>query len=281
GRDRRNLGRHLVGLDVEQRLVRLHGVADLLVPVGHRSFGHGLAELRHDHVHRSSPFYAARLKTRFTSATMRATVGTTASSSWSAEGKGTCGVVILMIGPLRELKASSCMIEAISAPQPHRRGFSSTVNTRPVRADSASIVFASSGTRQRTSITVTLIPSAASASAAFSALGTIAASAMIVASAPVRSTLAFPRGSTCSPSGTSPLFASRLLCSKNSTGSGSRIAAASRPLASAGLDGATTLMPGIAIAQVSTLCECCAPKREPAPFAVRMTSGSVICPSLI
>src|SRR5258705_6869798 len=32
------------------------------------SFGHGLAELRHDHVHRSSPFYAARLKARFTSA---------------------------------------------------------------------------------------------------------------------------------------------------------------------------------------------------------------------
>src|SRR5438309_166528 len=89
GRDRRNLGRHLVGLDVEQRLVRLHGVADLLVPVGHRSFGHGLAELRHNHVHRSSPFYAVRLKARFTSATMRATVGTTASSSWSAEGSGT------------------------------------------------------------------------------------------------------------------------------------------------------------------------------------------------
>jgi hypothetical protein len=40
-------------------------------------------------------------------------------------------------------------------------------------------------------------------------------------------------------------------------------------------------MPGIAIAQFSTDCECCAPKREPAPLAVRITSGSVICPSVM
>ena len=104
---------------------------------------------------------------------------------------------------------------------------------------------------------------------------------MRVASGPVRSTLAFPSGSTCSPSGTSPLLASRLLCSKNTTGSGSRIAAASSPFASAGVEGATTFSPGTAIAQFSTLWECCAPKREPAPFAVRITSGIVICPSLM
>jgi len=56
------------------------------------------------------------------------------------------------------------------------------------------------------------------------------------------------------------------------------MAAASRPLTSAGFDGATTLMPGIAMAQFSTLCECWAPKRDPAPLAVRMTSGIVNCP---
>ena len=77
------------------------------------------------------------------------------------------------------------------------------------------------------------------------------------------------------------MLASRLLCSKNTTGSGSRIAAARRPFASAGLEGATTFSPGTDIAQFSTLCECCAPKREPAPFAVRMTSGKLICPSLM
>ena len=62
------------------------------------------------------------------------------------------------------------------------------------------------------------------------------------------------------------------------TGSGSRIAPASSPFASAGVAGATTLRPGTAIAQFSRLWECCAPKREPAPFAVRITSGSEICP---
>ena len=39
------------------------------------------------------------------------------------------------------------------------------------------------------------------------------------------------------------------------------------PMTSTGLDGATTLRPGIIMHQFSTLCECCAPKREPAPFA--------------
>jgi hypothetical protein len=68
------------------------------------------------------------------------------------------------------------------------------------------------------------------------------------------------------------------LCSKNITGSSSRTAAASNPITSVAFEGATTLMPGTAIAQFSTLCECCAPKRNPPPLAVRMTSGSVTCP---
>ena len=62
------------------------------------------------------------------------------------------------------------------------------------------------------------------------------------------------------------------------TGSGSRTAAASNPITSRGVEGATTLRPGIIIAQFSTLCECCAPKREPAPFAVRTTSGHLSWP---
>jgi len=37
----------------------------------------------------------------------------------------------------------------------------------------------------------------------------------------------------------------------------------------------------MAIAQFSTLWECCAPKREPAPLAVRITSGTEIWPSLM
>ena len=49
-------------------------------------------------------------------------------------------------------------------------------------------------------------------------------------------------------------------------------------MTSRGLDGATTLRPGIIIAQFSTLCECCAPKRLPAPLPVRTTSGHLSWP---
>ena len=183
-------------------------------------------------------------------------------------------------GPVSVPNASSATIETISAPQPHSRGFSSTVNSRPVLATSARIVRVSSGTSDRTSMTVASMPSSAdSFSAAASARGTIAASARIVASPPWRSTLARPSSSVISPSGTSPLLGYRPLCSKNRTGSGSRTAAASSPTTSRGFDGATTLRPGTAIAQFSTDCECWAPKRSPAPLAQRTTSGSSTWPS--
>jgi hypothetical protein len=183
-------------------------------------------------------------------------------------------------GPVSAPNASSATIETISAPQPHSRGFSSTVNSRPVLVTSARIVRVSSGTSDRTSMTVASMPSSAdSFSAAASARGTIAASARIVASPPWRSTLARPSSSVISPSGTSPLLGYRPLCSKNRTGSGSRTAAASSPMTSRGFDGATTFRPGTAIAQFSTDCECWAPKRSPAPLAQRTTSGSASWPS--
>src|SRR5437899_488333 len=58
-------------------------------------------------------------------------------------------------------------------------------------------------------------------------------------------------------------------------------APATEPLASAGVEGATTFRPGTAIAQFSRLWECCAPKREPPPFAVLITSGSDTWPSVM
>ena len=117
-------------------------------------------------------------------------------------------------GPVSAPYASSATIETISAPQPHSRGFSSTVNSRPVLATSARIVRVSSGTSDRTSTTVTSMPCPDSCSAAVMARGTMAARARIVASRPCRSTLARPSSSTTSPSGTSPLLAIRPLCSK-------------------------------------------------------------------
>ena len=71
------------------------------------------------------------------------------------------------------------------------------------------------------------------------------------------------------------------LCSHTITGSGSRMAAAISPTMSCGFDGATTFNPGMAIAQFSIDWECCAPKRRPPPFAVRMTSGRAIWPSVM
>ncbi len=93
----------------------------------------------------------------------------------------------------------------------------------------------------------------------------MAASATIVASAPAARCAPCPSVSTTSPSGTSPLIANSALCSQKMTGSGSRTAAAMSPTTSAGVDGATTLSPGMAIAQFSTLWLCCAPNRRPGP----------------
>ena len=51
GGGRRHLHRHLVGLDLEQVVARLHGVAGRLEPLRDLALSHGLAELRHQHVH--------------------------------------------------------------------------------------------------------------------------------------------------------------------------------------------------------------------------------------
>ena len=59
------------------------------------------------------------------------------------------------------------------------------------------------------------------------------------------------------------------------------MAAAMSPTTSAGVEGATTFRPGMAMAQFSTLWECCAPNRSPPPLAVRMTSGSETWPSVM
>ena len=50
GERRRDLGVHLVGGDLEQRLVERDGVTDGLEPAGHGALGHALAERGHRHV---------------------------------------------------------------------------------------------------------------------------------------------------------------------------------------------------------------------------------------
>src|SRR5207248_1402376 len=85
---------------------------------------------------------------------------------------------------------------------------------------------------------------ATSCSAALSATATVLEWQIRVTSWPVRLTSAWPIGTTYSPSGTSPLMLYNISPSSTITGLSSRIAALSRPLASAGVAGATTLRPG-------------------------------------
>ena len=57
------------------------------------------------------------------------------------------------------------------------------------------------------------------------------------------------------------------------TGSSSRMALLSRPLASYGVEGATTLRPGTLAYQASSDCECCAESWWAAPPGPRKTIG--------
>ena len=74
-------------------------------------------------------------------------------------------------------------------------------------------------------------------------------------------------------SGTTPFIVYSILCSQKITGSRSRIASISRPLASYGLEGSTTFRPGMWVKIGYSACECCAAAFMPAPYMVRMTIG--------
>ncbi len=51
-----------------------------------------------------------------------------------------------------------------------------------------------------------------------------------------------------------------------------------RPLASAGVEGMTTLRPGMWLNQACSDCECCAAERRVAPRVVRSTMGTFHLP---
>ena len=102
---------------------------------------------------------------------------------------------------------TSVNIRASSAPKPQRRGFSSTVNSRPVFCTDAATVETSSGTSERRSMTSHSMPFYLACSAAASASQSIAPHAMTVTSLPSRATRALPISTTGSVSGTSPLAA--------------------------------------------------------------------------
>jgi hypothetical protein len=100
--------------------------------------------------------------------------------------------------------AFSARIAAISAPTPAVRAASCTTTARPVFFTEARSVASSSGLSERRSITSADVPCSASASAAARQLCTVLPYEISETSEPSRRTLAFPRGSTTSSSGTSP-----------------------------------------------------------------------------
>ena len=68
------------------------------------------------------------------------------------------------------------------------------------------------------------------------------------------------------------------MCSAKITGSSSRIAWISSPLASYGFDGAATFSPGTWVNTGSRLWLCCAAARSPAPHIVRIVTGVTAFP---
>ena len=135
------------------------------------------------------------------------------------------------------------------------------------------------GTSVRRSTTSTEMPCVASCSAAARLLVTMCDQATRVTSDPGRFTSARPSGTTNpSSSGTSPSAMYSSLCSMKITGSSSRMAAFSRPFASAGAAGITTLSPGMWQNSASRLCECWPASEFPAPPCVRTTSGTLPWP---
>ena len=67
----------------------------------------------------------------------------------------------------------------------------------------------------------------------------------------------------------------------NTTGFGSWIAARSNPYVSAGVDGMTTLSPGMCASSASRLCECWLPDERPAPNWVRTVSAICAAPPVM
>ena len=81
-------------------------------------------------------------------------------------------------------------------------------------------------------------------------------------------------------SGTGPFWKCSRRCSTYSTGLSSRMAAIRQPLASYGVDGATTFRPGTCMKKLCSPCECWAPWPQLLPIMERTTSGTLDLPAV-
>jgi hypothetical protein len=125
------------------------------------------------------------------------------------------------------------------------------------------------------------IPSAARRSAASSALGTISASATMVQSVALPHDLGLAQLVDDLAIGHLALGGEQRLVLEEHHRVGVADRGRQQPTTSAGVDGATTLRPGIIMHQFSTDWECWAPKRLPPPLAVRTTTGTDTWPPVM
>src|SRR6266542_1900588 len=159
------------------------------------------------------------------------------------------------------------MTEASSAVTPYPSYPSSITMACPVFLAEAISASRSRGSVVRGSTTSAETPSASRRSAASRATYTMLVVATIVTPDPSRLTSATPRGITkSSPGGTGPLVWYIILSSNTTTGLSSRMAALSRPFASAGVAGRATFSPGTWLTQAWRLWLCCAADRRGAPL---------------
>ena len=167
---------------------------------------------------------------------------------------GTSGPATRIIGASRYSNALSATIAATSPPMPTAFVSSWTIRTLPVLRAVSRMASESSGLSVLRSSTSTLTPSSSRSRAASRHRCSISPYVMTLMSSPSAFTSADPIGSVYSPSGTSPLTRRYVrLCSRKTTGSSSRTALLSNPLVSYGVDGATTLSPGVCAKYASGL----------------------------
>ncbi|OGK81944.1 MAG: hypothetical protein A2X52_17115 [Candidatus Rokubacteria bacterium GWC2_70_16] len=150
----------------------------------------------------------------------------------------------------------------------------STTSSRPVLRSEASMVSMSSGLSETGSITSAPMPAGARRARARSASCAMWEIPTMVTSSPSARTRARPKDTVYGGSGTGPVTPWSSRCSTNMTGLSSRMLWISAPLASWGVEGATTLRPGTCMNSACSPWECWAPCPQLLPMMERTTMGT-------
>src|SRR5207248_4715006 len=186
-----DLLRHLVGVELEERLALLDGFALGLQPADDRAGLHALAEPRQDDLRRHGYIFPT---VRLIAASTSSACGTTNASITGANGSGENFAPTRSIGASSQSNAWYWSTAATSAPKPMRVTASWATTARFVFFTDETSVSSSSGCSVRGSTTSTEMPSLSASSAAFRLSCTSRPVAITVTSSPWRCTRARPIG---------------------------------------------------------------------------------------